>query len=248
MMTMRFNPLHKNDDDVADRERSADDVRDPAVRDDARGDAPEDRRAVRDAGDAEAVRPVASDVVVEKRRIAPRAPQFGSGLCGFLAAVGSYVVIASVVHAVVARAGSGHTIAKALDGARAGQPASVTWSGAIALLILAFLVCLIGGYVCGTMARKHGALEGLSVWFWAAIAAVVASLIVEASSTKYAVLYQFDLFPRIHVGSWHGSSAAIITAIVLAAAGLIGAVVGAVIGAAAHRRVRVEATASRSRW
>ncbi|HWC21206.1 MAG TPA: hypothetical protein VG502_02790 [Flexivirga sp.] len=230
---MRFNPLHKDQDDVA-----AGDVRE--------GDAapePVGRHTVETdrAYPADVARPVAAGPGVEKLRIAPRAPQFGSGLCGYLAAGGSYLVIMAVVHAVVARADTGHRIANALDGARATQPATVTWSGAIALLILAFVALLIGGYVCGTMARKHGLLEGLSVWLWAAVAAVVASLIIELSSAKYASLYQFDLFPRIRVGSWDSNSAAIITAIILAAGGLIGAVLGGAVGAAAHRRVRVDA-------
>lgn len=241
MSVMRINPLHKERNDEV---RSTDDgLRDDGVRDGLRDDGVRDDRAGSDVD-----RPPAATVVgTEKRRIAPRAPQVGSGLCGFLAAVGSYIVIAAIVHAVVARIDTGHNIANALDGARANQPAAVSWSGAIALLVLAFLVCVIGGYVCGTMARRSGVLEGLSVWLWAAVAAVVASLIVEASSVTYAVLYQFDLFPRIAVGSLDGRNGAIISAIILAAGGLIGALVGGAIGASAHRRVHVVEAASWSR-
>lgn len=266
---MRFNPLHKdrNDETVDDRMRPGDDggrddtfqddgtrrdggrvegVRDDGGRDDGVRDQGLRDEGVRD-DPARTERPVATEVGTEKRRIAPRAPQLGSALSGFLAAVGSYVVIAAVVHAVVEKADTGHGIAAALDGARAHQPGAVSWSGAIALLVLAFVVCLIGGYVCGTMARRSGVLEGFAVWLWAAVAAVVASLIVELSSTTYAVLYQFDLFPRIEVGSFDGRNGAIITAIILAAAGLIGALIGGSIGAAAHRRVHVVEATSWSR-
>lgn len=243
MSAMRFSPLHKNNDDAAaDERRPIDDGREGDLRgnDEVRQrDMTEPRRDAIDSERRDRVRPVPTDGGIEKRRIAPRATQFGSGLCGYLAALGSYVLIAAVVHAVVTATGTGHKIANALDGARGTQPTAVNWSGAIALLVLAFVACLIGGYVCGTMARTHGLRNGLSVWLWAAVAAVVASLIVELSSTKYAALYQFDIFPRIHVGSWHGSSGAIITAIIIALAGLIGALVGASIGVAAHRRVRV---------
>lgn len=229
MSAMRFSPSHKKNDDVAtDEARPVGQVRDGGLRD---GDVREGDARYRDLP--------AAGPGVEKRRIAPGGPHFGGGLCGFLAAVGSYVVITAVVRAVVLRVNKGHNIANALAGARSTQPTTVAWSGAISLLVLAFIACLIGGYVCGTMARKHGLSEGLSVWLWAAVAAVVASLIVELSSTKYAALYQFDIFPRIRVGSWHSNSAVIITAIVIAAAGLIGAVLGGLIGAAAHRRVRV---------
>lgn len=224
MSAMRFSPLHKKNDDVAtEGGRPAGDPRDEELR---------------EGGTRYRGRPAAGPGI-EKRRIAPGGPQIGSGLCGFLAALGSYVVITAVVHAVVIRANTGHNIANALDGARSTQPTTVAWSGAISLLVLAFVACLIGGYACGTMARKHGLVEGVSVWLWAAVAAVVASLIVELSSTKYAALYQFDIFPRIRVGSWHSNSAVIVTAIVIAAAGLFGAVLGALVGAAAHRRVRV---------
>lgn len=245
MSAMRFSPSHKNNDDAAtDEERPIDDGREGDGRrsDDVR------RRDTVDSDRRDTARPVSTEGGIEKRRIAPRPTQFGSGLSGYLAALGSYVVIVAVVHAVVTATGTGHKIANALDGARGTQPAVVNWSGAIALLVLAFVACLIGGYVCGTMARTHGLRNGLSVWLWAAVAAVVASLIVELSSTKYAELYQFDIFPRLHVGSWNGTSAAIITAIVIALAGLIGALVGAAIGVAAHRRVRVEEVGAGSRW
>lgn len=198
-----------------------------------------------DAGDGM----TATGAALTKRRIAPRTPQFGSGLCGYLAAVGCYLVIVAIVDAVVTKIGSGaaRNVGDALGMARLNQPATVHWNGAIALLVLAFIACLVGGYVCGTMARAHGALEGISVWLWAASAAVVVSLIVELSSTKYDSLYQIDLFPRIHVGSLHGTAAAIISAIVIAAAGLLGAILGGVIGAASHRRVRVLDDEFRSR-
>lgn len=256
---MRLNPLHKDRDDVA-----TDSEPTPAAGVPRHGadEAPARRHAVEPEQAYEAERPAAYDseaaagyeaapaaeeVVTEKRRIAPRAPQFGSGLSGYLAAVGSYLVIVPIVHAVVARVGTGRHIALALDTARVNQPTGVSWSGAIALLVLAFVACLIGGYVCGTMARRSGLLEGLAVWLWAAVAAVVASLIVEFSSARYAVLYQFDLFPRIQVGSLSGTNGAIITAIILAAGGLLGALLGGGIGAAAHRQVRVLEAASWSR-
>src|SRR5579875_517383 len=276
MSAMRFNLLHKHEDAAADEgvrpaaearndnvppedNVTDDNMRNGNVRDaryrngDLRDDEGDTRPVGRNTADPaparrEAVASPTPDVVTEKRRIAPRAPQIGSGLCGFLAAVGGYVVIAALVHAVVAKAGTGHRIATALDGARLTQPAGVSWSGAIALLVLAFVVCLIGGYVCGTMARRSGMIAGLAVWLWAAVAAVVASLIVEFASSKYAVLYQFDLFPRIHVGSFTGMTGAVISAIILAAAGLIGALLGGTTGAVAHRRVHVVETDSRSRW
>ncbi|MFC6707082.1 hypothetical protein [Flexivirga alba] len=141
-------------------------------------------------------RTTATGTALTKRRIAPRTPQFGSGLCGYLAAVGCYLVIVAIVEAIVTKIGSdaARKVGDALGVARLNQPATVHWSGAIALLVLAFIACLVGGYVCGTMARAHGFVEGLSVWLWAALAAVVVSLIVEFSSTKYGPLYQIDLF------------------------------------------------------
>ena len=246
MSAMRFNLLHKHEDVAADDGvRPAADVRNDNVRAE---DNVTDDTVDRDAERAEPVARPTTDVVTEKRRIAPRAPQIGSGLCGFLAAVGSYVVIAAIFHAVVAKAGTGNRIANALGSARLSQPTGVNWDGAIALLVLAFVVCLIGGYVCGTMARRSGMIAGLAVWLWAAVAAAVASLSVEVAGSKFAVLYQFDLFPRIHVGSFTGMAGAIISAIILAAAGLIGALLGGTVGAVAHRRVHVVETDSRSRW
>ena len=165
----------------------------------------------------------------------------GSGLCGYAAALGFYVIVATIVGAVVTKIGttSAMNIGGALNVARVTQVKPVTWADAIALIVLAFLAFAVGGYVAGTMARVAGLAHGIAVWFWGAVAAVVASLIVELASSRYAGLYQLDLFPRIHVGSGTGMTAAIISAIIFAAAGLLGALIGGGIGAAAHRRVRV---------
>ncbi len=189
-----------------------------------------------------------TDVAV-KRRIVGGGIQVGSGMAGFAAALGTYVVVASVVAAVVTRIGttSAIHIGDALVTARIQQVQVVSWGGAIALLVLAFLAFVVGGYVAGTMARTTGLLEGVNVWFWGAVAAVVASLIVVFSSSDYAVLYQFDLFPRIHLDAMTGTSTAVVSAIIFAAGGLLGAIIGGVAGAASHRRVVVAEPTTRPR-
>lgn len=163
----------------------------------------------------------------------------GSALFGWLNAVGTFIVVNTIVDGIVARAGGTMpgNVRAALDATRGQGITAVAWSGAIALLILAFVSYVAGGYVAGRMARFNGIRQGLVVWLWGAVTAAVVSLIVEASSAKYSALYRVDLFPRLQVGSMHGTGAEIITAVVLAAAGLLGALLGGLAGMAYHRRV-----------
>lgn len=207
--------------------------------DDARTDeSPVDRERERE--DTTRQEPVAAGrPMLERQRVAYGGTRLGAGLFGWLAAVGTFVVIAAIVDAVTLATGGtmASNIRTAFDASRTTSVAPVAWSGAIALLILVFVSFLAGGYVAGRMARFNGIRQGLVVWVWGAVAAVVASLIVESTSTTYAVLYRFDLFPRLHVGSINGTGGEIVTAIVLAAAGLVGALIGGLAGMAYHRRV-----------
>jgi len=50
---------------------------------------------------------------------------------------------------------------------------TVGWIGAIALLVVLFVAYFSGGYVAGRMARFNGLKQGLAVWVWALVIAML---------------------------------------------------------------------------
>jgi hypothetical protein len=94
-----------------------------------------------------------------------------------------------------------------------------------------------GGYVAGRMARFDGAKQGLAVWLWAILIAIVVAVLTAVAGAQFDVLRNLNGFPRIPVSEGDLTIAGIITAIVVAVVALIGAILGGLAGMRFHRRV-----------
>ncbi|MBT9257757.1 hypothetical protein KMZ32_06370 [Phycicoccus sp. MAQZ13P-2] len=73
-------------------------------------------------------------------------------------------------------------------------------AGGIALLVVLFVAYYCGGYVAGRMARFNGAKQGLAVWLWALVIALVVAVLGLVAGDRYNVLGQPNSFPRLPVG------------------------------------------------
>lgn len=176
--------------------------------------------------------------VLEREKSEFGGMKFGSAFFGWLTATGTAVLLTAVVAAAGAAVGLGTagTADKAVDQANANA-STVGIVGAIALAVILFVAYFCGGYVAGRMARFDGAKQGIAVWLWAVIIAVVVAVLSLILGSQYNILGNLNSFPRIPLNEGSVTLTGIITAIVVAIVSLGGAILGGIAGMRYHRRV-----------
>jgi hypothetical protein len=87
------------------------------------------------------------------------------------------------------------------------------------------------------MARFNGLKQGLGVWLWAVIMAILVAVAGWLAGARFDVLAQLNSFPRLPVNEGTLTTAGVIAAIGVVAASLIGALLGGLAGMRYHRRV-----------
>ncbi|HET7302947.1 MAG TPA: hypothetical protein VFJ12_00180 [Segeticoccus sp.] len=228
----------RTDDDRTHDDRTDDDRTDGRYDDDrydrdnryARRD--EDRDDPDDAG-------VATDrrAVLDRERDKFGGARVGTGFFGWMAATGLAVLMTALTEAIGTAVGANPvTSIPSVTGTTSKTATTIGWGGTIVLLIIMFLAYLGGGYVAGRMARFHGVRQGLLVWLWGLVVAVVIAAVAHFAGSQYDILGLLNDFPRIPieggVTTW-----GVIALIVVAIAGLVGALLGGLWGMSYHRRV-----------
>jgi hypothetical protein len=206
---------------------------------DERGRDVDDRTAV----DTSAPAPTTEDTAVgpDRREVVSREKdafggmKFGSCFFGWLAASGTAVLLAALVTGVGAALGLSRDVEAA--GTSPAQAESVGLVGGIVLLAIIFVSYLTGGYVAGRMARFNGLKQGLGVWLWAVIIAILVGLAGWLAGAQFDVLARTNSFPRLPLNEGTLTTGGIIVAIGVVAASLIGALLGGLAGMRYHRRV-----------
>ena len=173
--------------------------------------------------------------VVSREKDAFGGMKFGSCFFGWLTASGTAVLLAAVVTGVGAALGLSRDVEAATTSAT--QTESVGLVGGILLVAIIFVAYLAGGYVAGRMARFNGLKQGLGVWLWAVIMAILAAVAGWLVDARLDVLAQVNSFPRLPVNEGTLTTAGLIAAIGVVAASLLGALLGGVTGMRYHRRV-----------
>jgi amino acid transporter len=161
--------------------------------------------------------------------------KFGAAFFGWLTATGMAVILT----AIVAAAGAAVGLANNVDATKVkpDQAQTVGVAGAIALVVILFLSYYCGGYVAGRMARFNGVKQGVAVWLWALIIAVLAAILGTIAGSQFNILANLNSFPRIPVNEGTLTIGGIITAIVVALIALVGAILGGLAGMRYHRKV-----------
>ncbi len=187
--------------------------------------------------------PAASDPGAATREtvIAREKEQFGgikigSAFFGWLTATGMAVLLVALLAAAGIAVGLANN-ANVSDAVSLASSQTVGIAGIIALLVILFLSYYCGGYVAGRMARFNGVRQGLMVWFWAIIVAVLVALLGLLAGPRFNILANVNSFPRIPVNEGQLSTTGIIAAVVVAAVTLVAAVLGGLAGMHYHRRV-----------
>lgn len=160
--------------------------------------------------------------------------KFGSAFFGWLAASGTAVLLGALLAAVGAAVGA-NSNATTADATNNAQTIGIV--GAITLLVVTLVAYFCGGYVAGRMARFDGVKQGVGVWLWAVIAAIVVAVLSAIAGAKFNVLSSLNAFPSIPVSASALTTGGIITAILVAVIALVGAILGGLAGMRYHRKV-----------
>ena len=200
---------------------------------------PPDRTAVQPTTDSASDQtPLSRREVVAREKERFGGMKFGACFFGWLTATGMAVLLTGLL----AAAGAGVGLATNLDPANpdADQAQTIGIVGAIVILVIIFLAYLAGGYVAGRMARFNGARQGVGVWLWALIIAIVVAVLGLVAGTQFNLLANLNTFPRIPINEGTLTTAGVLTAIAVAIVALIGAILGGLAGMRFHRRVDKE--------
>jgi hypothetical protein len=178
------------------------------------------------------------NTVVEREKEQFGGIKFGSAFFGWLTATGTAVLLTALVAATGAAIGLGSQAnADAAAEAAAESPETVGIVGAIALVLVIFVSYYCGGYVAGRMARFNGAKQGVAVWLWAVIIAIVVAILAAVAGNQFNILGNLNSFPRIPISEGDLTAGSIITAIIIALVSLGGAILGGLAGMRFHRKV-----------
>ncbi|RJU00827.1 hypothetical protein D6T65_10215 [Arthrobacter frigidicola] len=164
--------------------------------------------------------------------------KFGSAFFGWLTATGMAVLLTALLAAAgaVFSLSTNTNLNEAAD--QASQDAqTVGVTSAIVLLVLLLVSYFAGGYVAGRMARFDGAKQGIAVWLWALIIAVVVAILGVIAGSQFDILANLNSFPRLPINEGDLTTAGVISVVVAALAALIGAILGGLAGMRYHRRI-----------
>jgi uncharacterized membrane protein len=157
---------------------------------------------------------------------------WGSTFFGWLSAAGLTALLAGLLGAT----GAALALNKVGDKATGSNAETIGIAGGIGLLVILALAYFCGGYVAGRMARFDGTRQGLGVWLWGLIAAVVVALLAVIGGSKYNLLDALNL-PRIPVDSGSLTTAGLIALIASLVVTLLAGTAGGKAGERFHRKV-----------
>lgn len=209
------------------------------------------RSAEADPGDTGGVgaRPyqhVAADLGVDRQAVQAREEErfggmkLGSAFFGWLTAAGvaaigtSLLAATGVALSLASDTSTDDITAQATEAT--GTARTVGLVGGIALLVVLFVAYFCGGYVAGRMARFNGTKQGLAVWIWGIVVAVVVAIAVAVFGSKYNVLSTLNL-PRIPLDEGSVTTAGIIAIAAIVVVTMGASLLGGKAGMRFHRNV-----------
>lgn len=174
------------------------------------------------------------DAVIARQKEEFGGLKFGATFFGWLAAAGAGVLLTALLAAV----GAGIGLSTNLNPDQVtGNAGTIGIISAIVLLVVILIAYFCGGYVAGRMARFHGARQGVGVWLWAIIAAVVVAILAAITGNQVNASRYLDGAPQIPVSRESLTTGGIIAALAVAVTALVGAILGGLAGMRFHRKV-----------
>jgi hypothetical protein len=174
--------------------------------------------------------------VRERQRLHVGGISWGAAFFGFLAAAG----LAAIVTALLVAAGVAIGLSQVKDAAN-GDVKTIGLGGGILLLIVLAVAWYCGGYVAGRMSRFDGGRQGLAVWAWALLFAVLVAAAAAIGGSQYNVFDRLNL-PRLPTSNETLTTGGAIALAATAVVTLVFAVIGGKAGERFHRRIDTLAT------
>lgn len=171
--------------------------------------------------------------VRERQRDEYGGTNWGAAFFGWLVAVG----LGALLTALVAAAGAGIALSE-FEGVGDARSESETigLASGIALLVIALIAYFAGGYVAGRMSRFDGGRQGLAVWIWSIVVAIVLALLGLVAGEEYNLFASLDL-PRIPIDEGDLTTGGVIALVAIVVGTLLAAIAGGKAGESYHRRV-----------
>ena len=162
--------------------------------------------------------------------------KIGAAFFGWLTATGMAVILVALLAAAGTTVGLADT---PIEDAAAGvaEPETIGLAGVIGLLIILFVSYYCGGYVAGRMARFNGIRQGLAVWAWAIVMAVVVAILAAVAGDEFDVLAGLNVFPRLPFNEGDVTTGGVVAVVIVLATSLVGATLGGLGGMHFHRAV-----------
>ncbi len=174
--------------------------------------------------------PVRENAAEQKRHFG--GIRWGSAFFGWVTAMGMAGLLGAVVAAVGAALGLVSVSGTPVD---VLDQATARTAGAIVLLAILFVGYFCGGYVAGRMARFAGAKQGVAVWLWALLFAVIVAIAGAVAGVRFDALASG--LPSLPVTADELTTGSAATAVGALVASLVGAVLGGLSGMRYHRKV-----------
>jgi magnesium-transporting ATPase (P-type) len=176
--------------------------------------------------------------VVEAERERFGGIKFGSAFFGWLTAIGLTVILSAIATAIGVGVGASNTsdVNDAANQASENAQTIGIVSG-IVLAVILFIAYYCGGYVAGRMARFDGAKQGLAVWLWGIIIAIVLAILAVVAGDQFNVLSNLDGAPSISLNQDTLTASGLIALAIAVLVPLLAAILGGKAGMAFHRKV-----------
>jgi hypothetical protein len=174
--------------------------------------------------------------VRERQRLHAGGTSWGAAFFGFLSAAG----LAAILTALLVAAGVAIGLSQVKDAAN-GDAATIGLGGGILLLIVLAIAWYCGGYVAGRMSRFDGGRQGLAVWAWSLLFAVLVAAAAAIGGSQYNVFDRLNL-PRLPTSNETLTTGGAIALAATAVVTLLFAILGGKAGERFHRRIDTLAT------
>ncbi len=188
----------------------------------------------RPAGRHEADPSTRGDVVARERE-EHGGIKVGAAFFGWLTATGMALLLSALVAVTGLLAGeaTGNDTATEVSDALDLQVESLGVLGVVVALVIMFVAYFSGGYVAGRMSRFDGITQGVAVWGWAIVMAVVVGVIGAVADNEYD---RGLGLPKVSTDETT-TTAAVVAIVLVVLASLVGAMLGGLAGMRFHRRV-----------
>ena len=157
----------------------------------------------------------------------------GAAFFGWLVASAVGLLLAGIVGAIAAAAGTSTQVQQTADQAATGTIGLVA---AVVLLVVLMIGYYAGGYVAGRMSRFNGSKQGLGVWITGVVVTVAMVVLGAIFGNQYDIQNRVNL-PRLPVTADALTTGGVVAALAVLVGTLVAAVLGGSVGTHYHRRV-----------